>query len=51
MKAAFEDIGVEQVHNGRAEALIWILFVGGVAAKGTAERVWFVERLSGLVEW
>lgn len=34
-----------------AEALIWILFVGGAAAKGMPERAWFVKRLSTLVEW
>ena len=38
-------------HFPRAEALIWIFFVGGVAAKGMAERVWFVKKLSGLMEW
>jgi hypothetical protein len=52
MKAALEGIGLdqEQVHDGSVEALTWIHFVGGVAAKGMTERVWFVEKLSGLVE-
>lgn len=51
MKAALEDIEMKPVRNGWTEALIWIHFVGGVAAKGMAERVWFVERLSGLMDW
>lgn len=50
MKVALQDISVEQIHDEMVEALIWILFVSGVAAKEMPERAWFVERLSGLVE-
>lgn len=33
-----------------AEALVWILFITGVAATGMPEKDWFVERLSGLTQ-
>jgi len=49
--AALKDIGVEQVYNGKVGTLVWILLVGGVAAKDTEESIWFVKRLNGLVEW
>jgi hypothetical protein len=42
---------VENIHDEGLEALIWILFVAGVAAEGTPEKAWFVERISWLVEW
>lgn len=51
MKAALESISLEVLSDGMAKALTWILFVGGVAAKGQLERVWYIERLSDLVEW
>jgi len=54
-RAALEYSGcLEYVHDESAEALIWILFVVGVAATGMPERDWFTERLSWLthsVEW
>lgn len=37
--------------SAQARVLIWILFVGAVAARGMEERAWFVERLAGLCEW
>jgi len=48
MKAALEDIDMENIHDKKI--LVWILFVGGVAAKEMPERDWFVERLSGLMK-
>jgi len=49
MKAAFMEIGdLKQIEM--TEALIWILFVGGVAALGIPERDWFVEKLAVAVE-
>jgi len=52
MKAALEITGMEHIRN--KEVLIWILFVGGVAAREMTERAWFVERLNGMLgdmEW
>lgn len=37
--------------DDRVPCLVWILFVGAIAARGMAERRWFVERLAGLCEW
>jgi hypothetical protein len=51
VRAALESIDMEQVREDSAEALVWILFVAGVAAKGTTERAWYVEKLNALVEW
>jgi len=55
-RAALEYSGcLEYIHHESADALIWILFVVGVAAIGMPERDWFTERLSWLThsveEW
>jgi len=36
--------------DGMAEALVWVLFVAGVAATGMPEKDWFIERLSRLTQ-
>lgn len=50
MKIALEDIGAQQIHDGMVKVLILMLFFGGVAAKGTTDRVWYIEMLSGLMK-
>lgn len=51
IKDALEEVSIEEVSNDSVQALTWILFVGGIAAKGMEERRWFVQRLARLVEW
>jgi len=51
IKASLECIDLENVYDERVELLVWILFVGGVAAKGMmSERTWFVVRICGLLQ-
>jgi hypothetical protein len=50
MKAALEDTCIELIRGELAEAMLWIIFVAGVAAKGMAERDWFASNLQLLVK-
>jgi hypothetical protein len=50
MKASIEGIDVHQLHGIQIKAPTWILFIGGLAAKGIPKREWYIERLSKLVK-
>jgi len=49
MKASIK-IDVYQLQDIHIKALTWILFIGGMAAKGMPQRDWYIANLSKLVK-
>lgn len=50
LKASVEAIDVDQLNGIQTKALVWILFIGGIASKGIRKREWYIERLSKLIK-
>jgi hypothetical protein len=49
VRTAVEGFRLETCFEGGGKVLIWILLLGGIAAEGTLERVWFLRRLKPLL--
>lgn len=50
LKGSIEDIDMDQLNGIQIKALVWILFIGGIASKGILTREWYIERLSKLIK-
>jgi hypothetical protein len=49
LKTAVENFRLETCFEGGGKLLVWALLLGGIAAEGTLERVWFLRRLKPLL--
>jgi Fungal specific transcription factor domain len=49
LRTAMNDLSFENLYGNEARAMIWILFLAGVAAQGMPQRPWFAQRLRSLL--
>ena len=50
MNMVLTDISRHNSNEGSTKAMLWVLFVGGVAAGARLEREWFISHLLGFTD-